>query len=186
MTPVTTGSADDGHAMTEACHHDAEEVSVAVYEAFVRQHCSRLVRSLTLMSLDPELAADAAQEAFIQLYTHWNKVQSHEAPEAWLYRVAINRCKDHRRYLTRVSKLLTRIASQPPIEGQSVEWDSRLDAQAMLGRLPTRQRTAAALHFEADLSVADIAVVMNISEGTVKSHLFRARESLRQILEAEK
>jgi len=57
---------------------------------------------------------------------------------------------------------------------------------AMLGRLPLRQRTAAALFYEADFSVAEIAAVMNISEGAVKSHLSRARQSLRQVLEVER
>jgi RNA polymerase sigma factor (sigma-70 family) len=113
-------------------------------------------------------------------------VRGHSNPVAWLYRVGINRCKDYRRYLARASRLLTRVAADLPPEAESVEWDNRLDALAVLKRLPVRQRTAAALFFEADLSVADIASTMGISEGAVKSHLSRARESLRQVLEVER
>ena len=79
--------------------------STDAYEDFVRAHCSRLVRSLTLVTLDPELAADAAQDAFLQLYLHWEKVKRHEAPEAWLYRVGINRCRDYGRSLGRATRL---------------------------------------------------------------------------------
>ncbi len=155
------------------------------YEAFVRQHCVRLIQSLTLATLDEELAADAAQYAFLQLHLHWDEVRRHQNPTAWLYRVGINRCKDYRRHLGRLSKLVGRLAANLPPPSESVEWESRVDALAMLGRLPLKQRTAAALFYEADFSVVEIAAVMNISEGAVKSHLSRARQSLRQILEVE-
>jgi RNA polymerase sigma factor (sigma-70 family) len=163
-----------------------ERVTAVGYEAFVQQHCTRLIQSLALITFDHHLAADAAQDAFLQLYLHWDDVRGHSNPVAWLYRVGINRCKDYRRYLARASRLLTRVAADLPPEAESVEWDNRLDALAVLKRLPVRQRTAAALFFEADLSVADIASTMGISEGAVKSHLSPARESLRQVLEVER
>ena len=162
---------------------DRHAVSVAAYEAFVRQNCAALLRSLTLVSLDPEVAADAAQEAFIQVYKHWEEVQQHEAPEAWLYRVAVNRCKDYRRRLTRAARLFRRLAAEVPTRDGLVEWDARDEGLALLGNLPARQRTAAVLFYGADFSVARVAAVMNISEGAVKSHLARARESLRDVLE---
>jgi RNA polymerase sigma factor (sigma-70 family) len=143
-----------------------------------------LVRSLTLVVLDRELAADAAQEAFLQLYLHWHQVQ-HQDPVAWVYRVGNNRCKDHYRYLARTAKLFKRLVDASAVGREGVEWESRSEALAILGCLPRRQRTAAALFYEADLSVADIAAVMNISEGAVKSHLSRARETLRKTLEAK-
>ncbi len=166
--------------------HEHGAAAVLAYEAFVRQHCARLIQSLTLVTLDQELAADAAQEAFLQLHLHWEEVHRHQNPTAWLYRVGINRCKDYRRHLGRLSKLVGRLAANLPPASESVEWESRVDAMAMLGRLPLRQRTAAALFYEADFSVAEIAAVMNISEGAVKSHLSRARQSLRQVLEVER
>ena len=66
-----------------------------------------------------------------------------------------------------------------------MEWEGRIEAVAVLSGLPLRQRTATALFFAADFSVAEIAAVMNISEGAVKGLLFRARESLRGALEEE-
>ena len=156
----------------------------ASFDAFVQGHYTRLVKSLTLVALDRELAADAAQEAFLQLYLHWQQVQ-HQNPVAWVYRVGNNRCKDHYRYLARTAKLFKRLAEASAAEREGVEWESRSEALAILGCLPRQQRTAAALFYEADLSVADIAAVMNISEGAVKSHLSRARETLRKTLEAK-
>jgi RNA polymerase sigma-70 factor (ECF subfamily) len=144
-----------------------------------------LVQSLTLATLDRELAADAAQEAFLQLHVHWQEVQRHPNPVAWVYRVGTNRCKDHYRYLARTAKLFRRLVDTSTADQAGVEWESHSEALTILGCLPRQQRTAAALFYEADLSVAEIATVMKISEGAVKSHLSRARETLRKTLEAK-
>jgi RNA polymerase sigma factor (sigma-70 family) len=177
------GIARTSEAETRAPYRDRRAVSAAAYETFVRQNCAALLKSLTLVSLDPEVAADAAQEAFIQLYKHWEAIRRHDSPEAWLYRVGVNRCKDYRRRLARGARLFRRLVAEVPTPGVPVEWDARDEGLALLGNLPRRQRTAAALFFGADFSVAQVAAVMNISEGAVKSHLARARESLREVLE---
>lgn len=162
-----------------------EAAGAGSYEAFARRHYARLVQSLTLVVLDPDLAADAAQEAFLELHLRWREVQQHQNPVGWVHRVGINRCRDHHRYVARTARLFKRLADASEPEHDRVEWEGRSDAQAALGCLPRRQRTAAALFYEADFSVAEIAAVMNISEGAVKSHLSRARETLRKVLEAE-
>lgn len=150
----------------------------------MREHYARLVKSLTLVALDREVAADAAQEAFLQLHRHWNEVQGYPDPVAWLYRVGTNRCNDHYRYLARTARMFKRLVDASAARNDGAEWESRSEALAILGCLPGRQRTAAGLFYGAGLSVADIANVMNISEGAVKSHLFRARATLRKNLEA--
>jgi RNA polymerase sigma factor (sigma-70 family) len=173
------------HPATGVGQQPHEAAWTASYEAFVRRHGPRLVQSLTLVALDPELAADAAQDAFLQLHLHWGQVQKFEDPVAWLYRVGVNRSKDYRRRLLRSAKLFKRLVDSSPPESNRVEWEGRHEALAVFGPLPLRQRTAAALFYHSDFSVAEIAAVMNISEGAVKSHLSRARETLRKVLEAE-
>jgi RNA polymerase sigma-70 factor (ECF subfamily) len=59
------------------------------------------------------------------------------------------------------------------------------ELREVLVQLPLRQRTAVTLYYLADLSVAEIAAVMNVSEGSVNRHLFRAREALHDTLEAD-
>jgi RNA polymerase sigma-70 factor (ECF subfamily) len=155
----------------------------AGYEGLVRRHYPCLIQTLTLITFDRELAADAAQDAFLQLYLHWQEIRRHPDPVACVYRVGINRCKDHYRYLARSARLFRRLVLASAAEGEPLEWESRTDALDILGCLPRQQRTAAALFYKADFSVAEIAAVMNISEGAVKSHLSRARETLRRTLE---
>jgi RNA polymerase sigma-70 factor, ECF subfamily len=141
---------------------------------------------LEVIVLDRQLAADAAQEAYVQLYLHWDKVGLAGEPEAWLYRVAVNRCKDYRRRLVRGRRLFHRLVdATPPIaidEGR----ESADDFFAVLRDLPIRQRTAAALFYQADMSIAEISHLMGISEGAVNSHLNRARRSLKETLEARR
>ena len=157
------------------------------FESFMRGHCTRLVRALTAISFDREVAADAAQEAFVQLYLNWDKVDEFRDPVAWLYRVGINRCKDYRRFLSRTTKLVERVASQAKSEAdddKTAGWTCDLEFASIFRSLPIRQRTAATLYYLHDLSVEEIARVMDISEGAVNSHLHRAREALRGLVEA--
>jgi RNA polymerase sigma factor (sigma-70 family) len=155
------------------------------FERVVDRMAGRLVRSLTAMFFDRESAADAAQDAFVQLYLHWDEVTARGEPDAWVYRVAINRCRDHRRALARAARLFERLAGNAPPEGEAPDWQPRAEFISVLRALPRGQRVAAALYYDADLPVAEIANVMGISEGTVSSHLHRARTALRHLLEKE-
>lgn len=104
-------------------------------------------------------------------------------PDAWLFHVAVNRGRDYRRRLARAARLVQRLGGTAPKESASVDRAPRAEFMSILGALPTRQRVAAALYYEADFSTAEIARVMGISQGAVNSHLRRAREALKQILE---
>jgi len=154
------------------------------FEVFVRRHSARLAKSLALITLDRGLAEDAAQEAFLQLYLHWEEVRRMDAPEAWLYRVGINRCKNYRRTVRRAARLVERLGGSVEEAAES-GWSWDIDFTAVFQPLPPRQRTAVTLRYLAGLSTAEIADAMGISEGAVGSHLHKARESLRKVLEAE-
>jgi RNA polymerase sigma-70 factor (ECF subfamily) len=158
-----------------AAASDSEKVA-RVEELFSR-HYATLVRSLCFIALDRELAADAAQEAFFQLYLKWDRISEYQDPMAWVYRVAVNRCKDHRRALARAARLLERVAGS--VSEDDPSWTPDFEFKDALRRLPNRQRAAAALHYVAGLPVEQVASAMDISEGAVKSHLYRAREALR-------
>jgi RNA polymerase sigma-70 factor (ECF subfamily) len=174
-----------GTGVDEGSRRGAATPSAESFERLVANKAERLIRSLTASFLDRELAEDAAQEAFVQLYLHWDEVIQKGDPEPWLYRVAFNRCKDHRRAFARGVRLVQRLVDTKASEAESIEWAPTVEFMGVLEHLPSRQRIAAALYYDADFSVADIAAVMGISQGAVNSHLHRARQALRGILEAE-
>ena len=156
----------------------------ADFEAFVNRHSARLVKSLALITLDRGLAEDAAQEAFLQLYLHWREVPGMRDPAAWLYRVGMNRCKNYRRAMSRTARLVERLG-QSVDERTQGQWSPEAGFVAIFQPLPKRQRAAVALHYLAGFSTSEIANTMGISEGAVGSHLHKARESLRKVLEKE-
>jgi RNA polymerase sigma factor (sigma-70 family) len=185
-----TGPPERGALLDVRTAVDAGTASDAAFEQFVRDHFDSLVKSLALIAMDRDQAADAAQEAFLQLHLRWNRAAEIDHPVAWLYRVGTNRCLDYRRHFKRAARLFDRlVASSPPPESASPPtpaWNPDLDFTRTVKALPRRQRVAAVLYFQADMSVGEIARVMQISEGAVKSHLHRARLALRPLLEEER
>jgi RNA polymerase sigma-70 factor, ECF subfamily len=161
-----------------------EAIGAETFETLVSQQGERLIRSLSAIFLDRELAADAAQEAFVQLYLHWDEVVRKGEPGPWLYKVAINRGKDYRRGLARGARLFQRLVDASSGEPGAEDCGPPTEFLSVLSGLPARQRVAAGLYYSADFSVAEIAAVMGISEGSVSSHLHRARVALKQILES--
>ncbi len=153
-------------------------------ERLFRLNYPRLVKTLCLIALDRETAADAAQEAFLELHLHWDQVSKYEDPIGWVYRVALNRCRDYRRHLIRGSHLWERRVSEAG-RAKDVSWYPEREFMEALRGLPKRQREAAALHYIAGFSEKETAQAMGLSEGAIKSHLFRARETLQAKLKVE-
>jgi RNA polymerase sigma-70 factor, ECF subfamily len=168
----------NGAAIAAGCAHGS-------YEDFVRRHFHPLEKSLSLITLDAGLAADAAQEACLRLYLRWGDVDELADPVAWLYRVGINRCHDYRRQLKRAVRLLDRLTAEAGPGEPETAWAPDADFAALVRRLPKQQRIAAVLFYQADLSTREIARTMQISESAVKSHLQRAREALRPLVEVD-
>lgn len=153
----------------------------ADFETLVKMHSPRLIRTLTLITLDVAAAEDAVQEVFLQLYLHWWDPEIKDRV-AWLYRVGINKSKDYRRTMTRVMHLRQHLAGSLKEPTLSV-WSPEPPLLDILRSLPARQRTAAALYYLGGFSIAQIARAMGISEGAAASHLHKARRSLRKALE---
>ncbi len=148
-------------------------------EIAFRNDYARLVRSLALIAGDVEEASDAVQEAFIQACVHWRRVGRYEDPVGWIRRVAINRLKNRRRSRQRRDRAVARLDPPPA----AADPDTGMDMVAALRTLPERQRVAVVLHYYEGLTAPEIAAAMNVSEGSVATHLHRARAALRRHLE---
>ena len=156
------------------------------FDTFFLAHYPRVVRSLTAIAGNREMAADATQEAFLKAYARWRRIRRYSAPEAWVRRVAINRMNDIRRAEERRRAREARVAEpEGALDGGLAGVDGEGDVAALLARLPERQRMAMALYYVDDLSVREVARVMKISNGAVKFHLNRGRAALAGLLEGE-
>ena len=140
-----------------------------------------MVRTLAVAAGDREVAADCVQEAFTRAYVRWGRVSRLEDPAGWIRHVSVNRMRDHFRKLERGRRAFGRLAPQVAVATPAPAEPG--DLAALLAGLPTQQRIAAALFYVDDLSVAEIATVMELSDGAVKYHLHAARKTLREALE---
>lgn len=156
------------------------------FEKFFLAHFDRLVRSVTAMTGDAELATDAVQEAFIKAYARWSRVQKYDDPMLWVRRVAINKSRDTRRSFLRRRAREDRFDEGAARE-DGVEWESEanVDIASALREISPRQRSVATLFYLEDLSISEIAEILDLTTGAVKFHLNKARTNLRALLGVE-
>ena len=119
----------------------------------------------------------------MRAYVRWHRVSRLEDPVGWVRHVAVNRMRDHFRKLERGGRAFARLRVQHPVVTEAPKEPTEL--AALLAQLPMQQRIAAALFYVDDLSVSDVALAMELSEGAVKYHLHAARATLRGALEPQ-
>lgn len=144
-------------------------------EALFRREFAPMVRALTLVAGDPEAAADAVQDAFMQAHRHWDRVSGLEDRAGWVKHAAINRVRNQRRGQSRLVAALPRLLTR---DGVAPETNESVNIMPALAALPEQQRVAVALYYLLDQPTSAIADTMGITEATVRSHLRNARQRL--------
>jgi RNA polymerase sigma-70 factor (ECF subfamily) len=125
------------------------------------------------------LAEDVAQEAMMVAYRRWSTIQGLEHPEAYVRRACANLAVSQFRRRLAEARAFRRTAAPQTIEhvgGPGEFWQ-------LVRSLPRRQGQVVALHYVLDLSVAEVARTLGVSEGSVKVHLSRARKTLARSLD---
>jgi RNA polymerase sigma-70 factor (ECF subfamily) len=151
------------------------------FERFFLANYDSIVRSVTMITGDRERATDAVQDAFIKAYAKWGALRSYELPAAWIRRIAINRCHDsHRSDRRRARRERPYVASPTSSPAEGVV--GMTVALQLLQCLPPQQRAVAVLFYLDDLSIEEIGLILGLNEGTVKFHLNKARNRLREVL----
>lgn len=153
--------------------------------ALYARACPALVGLLTAIGGSRADAEEVAQDAFVRLLEHWGKVSGYTDPEAWLRTVAVRALVSrHRRRQVAARGLVLlrrRAATAPPPTGPGHD----VELEEALARLPLDQRSVLVLHHMYDLPVAQVAELLHVPSGTVKSRLSRARAALAPLLADE-
>lgn len=121
-------------------------------------------------------AEDVFQEVFLRYFRHEDELDGDEHRKAWLIRCTVNRCKS-----LLASPWRRRTVPLETAAEVGVEDDYREVYSAVLS-LPAKYRAAIHLHYFEGLSVAEMAQMLDVPEGTVKSQLSRGRALLRDML----
>jgi RNA polymerase sigma factor (sigma-70 family) len=138
-----------------------------------------LIRFLVKCGAGHDDAADAAQEAFTQLFTRWDDVR---CPRPWLRQVAF------RAFLHQPVRNTVPLDDSPEVPEsprESDRFDFRDEAQVvldLLDLLPTTQRAVLALHYD-QFPTGDIAQILGLTQAAVRKNLERARATLKQLLD---
>lgn len=149
-------------------------------EACVEQQYAALVRAVTPFAASRADAEDAVQEAFVRAFARSRDGKGFVDVGAWVVTVALNHLRSGWRRRATADRAAPRLAIEA--EGPASDADAAFDLRAALVRLPRRQRESVVLHYFLDLDIARIAEVLGVSQGTVKTALHRARQSLLEIL----
>ena len=182
---ATSNSLMESQGATAAAVEPVVEVhgESLTFDDFYKREYRHVLGLAFVLTGNQSVAEDTVQDAFTAAFRHWRSIGAYDSPAAWVRRVACNRAASVLRRRVREAKALMRLAGRTQTyieldEGDEAFWQA-------VRRLPTRQAQAVALYYMEDYSVREIAEVLDCSEGTVKTHLSRARDAVGRQLQLE-
>jgi RNA polymerase sigma-70 factor (sigma-E family) len=161
---------------------DADRAVTALYGT----HYRSLVRLAALLVRDVATAEEVVQDSYVAMHGAWRRLRDSDKALSYLRQSVVNRSRSVLRHQI-VTEQNTRKPSpdMPSLEHGAVTQLERSAVVAALRSLPPRQREALVLRYYGDLTEAQIASVMGISRGAVKSHTARGMSALRSVLETK-
>jgi RNA polymerase sigma-70 factor (sigma-E family) len=161
---------------------DADRAVTELYSTNYRS----LVRLAALLIRDVATAEEVVQDSFVAMHSGWRRVCDSDKALSYLRQSVVDRSRSVLRHRV----VADRNAPEPPADMPNAEHSAivlleRSAVAAALRALPPRQREALVLRYYGDMSEVQIASVMGISRGSVKTHTASAMNALRSILEAE-
>jgi len=159
----------------------------ALGELFERYR-NRVYRTALAIVRDPAVAEDILQDCFLKVYANAQRIDANRPLVPWLYRVTVNlsytwlgRGKNRRTSLENVTDRLVSPMKQAP-DQLTEQIELRQNVRQAIGALSLDQRVVVVLYYLNNLGLQDIAEILDVPVGTVKSRLYYARENLRVTL----
>jgi RNA polymerase sigma-70 factor (ECF subfamily) len=170
------------------------------YEALVERFQHPVYSLVYRLMADPSDAGDVVQEVFLKVFRGVGSFRGQSSLKTWVYRIAVNEANNHRRWFSRRKGHEVGLAEEQG-DGLSIEQslpdeslspyeialshETQALVEAALQQLKPAFRQAVILRDVEGLSYDEIAEILDISLGTVKSRILRGREALRAILSPE-
>ena len=167
------------------------------YEVLIMRYQQPVYNLVSRLMANPSDACDVVQEVFLKIFRNIHHFRGGSTLKTWIYRIAVNEAHNHRRWFSRHQRPEVGFAAEeglgPHEDGMAdpgrspfdlaVNQETRALVEDALAKLNPKFRAAVVLRDIEDLSYEDIATVLDVSLGTVKSRILRGREALRRILE---
>jgi RNA polymerase sigma-70 factor (ECF subfamily) len=179
--------------MAVAVGRPGAPASEAEFEDMVRLHQQGIYRLLLTLVRDPEEAGNLTQECFLRAYNARGGFRGQASVRTWLGSIAVNLARDHAKNRRQSFWRHLFAPQEPAPAAEQIAAPAPSPERVLLAReelaavwgavdkLPGNQRTAFLLRFVEEMSLEEIAQVMDIEVGTVKSHLARAVGALRRL-----
>lgn len=165
------------------------DVQSEYLEYLMRRYGDKVLKLAYYHVRDRHLAEDITQEVFCRVYKNMDKFRQESSYFTWIYRITVNLCHDHLRsaYFRRILPWgNTRRLNDMAISNERLfEAAEGGDVFQKVMDLPLKYRTVVALYYFEELSTVEIADVLEISEGTVRTQLCRARNILKDVFSKE-
>jgi len=156
------------------------------FAILVERWSGKLIAHAWRLTGDREAARDAAQGAWVEIVRGLGRLKDERAFPAWAFRIVTRRCARHVGERVREREIAGQLADQPAVVADDP--GAGVDAQRLrvaIARLPSDQKSAVALFYLEEMSVAEVAVALSVPAGTVKTRLMHARRKLCAALEGD-
>ena len=151
-------------------------VNHLTFDELYRAEFPGLVAVATALTGNVSASEDLVQDTMVKAFLRWSQLRHYGKPGAWCHRVLMHTCRGWwRRGLVEARYRHAQRAQAHVAEGPSVEFVGFWQA---VRRLPIRPRDVVILFYAADYTTAEIASILKVPEGTVRSDLSRARLAL--------
>lgn len=169
----------------------------SAYEALIGRFEQPVYSMISRLMDDPADAPDVVQEVFLKIFRNIGSFRGDSSLKTWIYRIAVNEARNHRRWFSRHRRREVAIEANPGEEHGYSDWladpgrspfETALDSETgaliekALAAVNPKFRTALVLREIEGLSYGEVAEILGVSLGTVKSRILRGREALRKEL----
>lgn len=151
------------------------------FETFFSCAYERVLAQVIMLCGSREDAEDVTQEAFLEAYRAWERIAGYDLPEAWVYRVSVQRLwKTHRRRRTGRDRL----AEVPvPVQAGPEQSAEAREVLRLMAALPPRQQVTMVLFCLHGWSQSEIAKALRMTRGGVAANVSKARQTLKEALD---
>ncbi|MBN3554663.1 sigma-70 family RNA polymerase sigma factor [Fictibacillus nanhaiensis] len=166
-------------------HNDREER----LKRMIKQYGESILRLCYSYVKDQAKAEDILQDTMLTVYLQMDDLREKQAIKSWVYRIAINKCKDYLKSWHykqfKLSQRLTFTASsnEKPIELKLIIQDETEQLIQEIMQLKPKYREVIILFYYEELSLQEMELVLKLKSSTVKSRLYQARQLLKSRLE---
>jgi len=154
-------------------------------EALIARWQPRFARLAWRLTSEREAARDIVQDTWLAIVRGLARLDDPARFRPWAYRIVKNKCVDwtRRRVVQRAATEELRGRATERADIDPAEQDETRQLRHVIDRLPDEQRMILALHYSEQMSIVEIAAVLGVPPGTVKSRLFHARNRLKEAME---